>query len=103
MGREGEFHMTRGAFMGLAIASLPLAACQTAKAPQVVYRDVKVPTPVYCVKREQLPTKPASIAGQLTGNAGKDIGPVTIAALEWKKTATTALALLEGCIEPEGN
>lgn len=85
------------------LIAIPLAACQTTKAPQVVYRDVKVPTPVYCVKREQLPALPASIAGQLTGNAGQDIGPVTIAAVEWKKTATTALALLEGCIEPEGN
>ena len=41
------------------LIALPLAACQTAKAPQVVYRDVKVPTPVYCVKREQVPATPA--------------------------------------------
>ena len=84
-----------------ALAALMLTACQSGPAPvRVETVTVKVPTPVYCVTRDQIPDDPPSIAGELTGNAAQDIGPVTVVGLLWKQVAQTMRALLAGCVEP---
>lgn len=83
------------------LAVLLLAACKTTEpAPRVVFRDVNVPVVTYCVKASDIPPEPPLIADQLTGDAARDIGVISISALELRKSFRLARALLTGCVNP---
>ena len=86
--------MIRTIIVGLASAGL--TACASPQ-PRYEFRDVYIPVPVHCVKAEQIPAEPPMIAGQLTGNAAQDIGPVAASAMELRKALRLARALLAGC------
>lgn len=88
----------------LAISLVFLAGCATTKpAPRVVYRDVNIAVPVYCVRQDQIPPEPPLVAGQLVGNAAADIGVISISTIELRKAFRLARALLTGCVKPEGD
>jgi hypothetical protein len=76
---------------------LALAACATPPVG-IEVRTVEVPTPIACVKRDQLPAEPPRIASDLTGNAVVDISIVAASALELRKWGQEQAALLEGCV-----
>lgn len=74
------------------LIALALAGCGQAKV-------VSVPTPVACVKRDQLPAEPASVKDDLTGNAAQDTAVLAVGLLEWKDYAGKLAALLKGCTQ----
>lgn len=73
------------------VACLALAACQGQKVRSV-------PTPVACVKPEQIPAEPAPVRPQLTGNAAMDSAVLAVAVLELRDYAGKLRALIEGCM-----
>jgi hypothetical protein len=79
-----------------------LAGCAHAPAPppRIETVTVKIPVPVYCVQRADIPPEPAKVGDRLTGNAAADIGPISISALELRKALREALALLGACTDP---
>lgn len=85
-----------------AISLLFLAGCATTddRPPRVVYQEVKIATPVYCVTAEQVPDEPPLIRDELNGNAAHDIGPVAISAMQLRKSLRIARALLLACVKP---
>lgn len=87
-----------GRGFGLSIlACAYLSACATAKEPGIEIRTVEVPTPVQCVKAEQIPAEPEKVGGQLSGNAPHDLSIVAESALSLRKWGQELRALLAGC------
>jgi hypothetical protein len=72
------------------ILCLLLAACGG-------HRVVSVPTPVPCVRADQLPEAPGSVKPDLTGDARRDVPVLAVAVLQWRDYAGKLRALLEGC------
>jgi len=75
-----------------------LLACQHTPEPGVEIREVPVPTPVACVKADQIPDEPPRVTGTLTGDARTDLSIVAESALSLRKYGGQLRALLEGCV-----
>lgn len=58
---------------------------------------VSTPTPVACVKAEQIPAEPAPVGPTLTGDAVQDSAILAVRALELLDYAGKLRALIEGC------
>lgn len=79
----------------LALFALP--ACQSPAPVGIEVRTVEVPTPVACIKADQLPPEPARVGSSLTGNAVLDLAIVSASALELRRWGEEQAALLAGC------
>lgn len=74
-----------------------LSACATTE-PAIQVREVRVPTPVPCVKASDVPAEPAQVGDQLNGDAVHDLGIVAPSALELRKWGRSLRALIvPGC------
>jgi hypothetical protein len=80
--------------LGLTIA---LGGCGTTKEPGIEIREVPVPTPVACVKADQIPAEPEKVGSQLSGDARHDLSIIAESALELRKWGQQLNALLAGC------
>jgi len=82
-------------------AVLALTACSTAPIPPpaIVVRTVEVdrPVPVPCVAAADIPTEPAKVGGDLTGDAINDADLLASSALHLRVALSKALALLGAC------
>jgi hypothetical protein len=74
-----------------------LAACTTSG---IEVRTVEVPVliPVTCVARGDIPVEPEHVSDDLTGDVIKDIGIISVSALELRAAFGEAKALLEACV-----
>jgi hypothetical protein len=81
----------------LVIGCLCLAACTKPAEPGIRTVEVLVPTPVACVKADQIPAEPPRVTGTLTGDARADLSIVAESALSLRKYGGQLRALLEGC------
>lgn len=88
----------------IAISALALAGCATDGTPppaiQVKTVEVRVPVPVPCVDRKDIPAEPARVANRLTGKAGHDLLIVDQSALELRTWGQTMAAQLVACSRP---
>jgi hypothetical protein len=57
---------------------------------------VRVPVPTSCAP-ETLPAEPPKVAGNLTGNAERDIGIIAASALRLRAWGKELEAILKGC------
>jgi hypothetical protein len=74
-----------------------VSACSHAE-PGIEIREIPVPTPIACVKPEQIPAEPDKVGDQLTGEARHDLSIVAESALALRKYGGQLRALLEGCV-----
>jgi hypothetical protein len=81
------------------VAAMSLAACAQNPPLAVEVREVQVPTPVACIKPEQIPPEPERVGPLLTGNAVADLATVAASALELRIYGGELRALIEGCVE----
>lgn len=79
------------------LIALALAGCQTAPPTGIEVREIRVPTPVPCVGRDQIPAEPERVGDKLTGNAVTDLSIVAASALELRKWGEEQNAILQGC------
>lgn len=78
------------------LASLTLAACQTAQ-PGVRVQQVRVPVPAVCLPADQIPPEPPLVADTLIGDWNHD-GPVIAAsAVTLRSWGREMHAVLEAC------
>lgn len=80
-------------FSAIVVAAL-LAGCATKPPPTKI---ISVPTPVPCVKPEQVPAEPERIAEQLTGDMRHDFPIVAASALDLRSWGEKLQALLTAC------
>lgn len=86
----------------LAITVLPLlmTACEHDGKVEIKTVEVLKPVPVYCVEREDIPENPPKVGDQLTGSAQTDLDIVSLSLIDVRKALNVALAMLEGCVDP---
>jgi hypothetical protein len=79
------------------IALLSLSACSHTGGVQI--KRVEVPTPVPCLKTEDIPPEPPLIAHLLNGQAAHDAAILAGSALELRIWGRSMQASLEACAE----
>lgn len=82
------------AFLFLALIASLVAGCGAKR--EIV--SVPTPTPVACVKMEQIPMEPERVGPQLNGDANHDLPIVSVSALDLRSWGGKLLALLTGCL-----
>lgn len=81
--------------------ALALSACAAHPTPPVIearVERVEVPVAVACVDPADLPTVPARVGDQLTGDAAYDAGVLAAVDLRLRAAFDKALALISGCV-----
>ena len=89
---------SKPAMLSALAAALLLAGCATPQ-PGIQVRTVPVPTPVPCVKREEIPAEPDLVGDKLTGQAAADLVTVGQSALELRRWGRAMRSVLEACAE----
>lgn len=78
------------------IGALALAGCSHTE-PGVKVVVQKVPTPVPCLPRDEIPDEPAPVGDKLTGNPVLDLPIVVASALELRAVVKATRGALVAC------
>lgn len=84
-------------------AAIGLSACGAQTPPPAVEIRVvekKIPVPVACVKKEDIPAEPPRIASELTGEARHDLDITGKSAVRLRQALKETFALLAPCTKP---
>ena len=82
----------------LLLLAVPMGGC--AHQREVEIREVAVPTPVACVRQEQIPAEPPRVAQRFNGNARHDLEILAENAQDLRAWGQELHGLLEGCASP---
>jgi hypothetical protein len=80
----------------LALLAALVAGC--AHKPEVVVREVPVPTPVTCVDPRRIPDEPPRVAQRFNGNARHDLEILAENAQDLRSWGQEMRTLLEMCV-----
>lgn len=85
----------------LGATAFTLAGCAAHPTPPVIearVERVEVPVAMACVDLADVPTVPARVGDQLTGDAAHDAGVLAAVDLRLRATLDKVLALMKGCV-----